>query len=309
MNPYLLRAGCKRPTVVGHRGACGLAPENTLDSFALAFDLGASVVELDVHLTRDKKLVVIHDDTLDRTTDARARWAARSCFVSDATLDELRELDAGHWFVDAFERKPLPPPHGPTEEELRRWLDAHALERYASGKVHVPTLEEVLELVRRRDGFANVELKSIPRFQEGVADAAVALVKQLQLEERVAFSSFDHRAVHRVKTLAPEIAAGALTVERLHEPARYVKELLGADTWLPSCVGEIDVIGFHSIAFEERGADGLDRSLVQSAHERGVSIFVWTENDPKRQKALVALGVDGIITDYPNRLSPESARA
>src|SRR5258706_16241295 len=104
MNPFL-RAAPRRPGLLccGHRGAMGLAPENTLESFELAFDLGADMVELDVHLTRDRKLVVIHDDTADRTTDARARLPGRRTFVSDLDLDELRALDAGRWFVESFE--------------------------------------------------------------------------------------------------------------------------------------------------------------------------------------------------------------
>jgi glycerophosphoryl diester phosphodiesterase len=279
----------------------GASPENTLESFELAFELGAPVVELDVHLTKDKKLVVIHDDTLDRTTDAAAR-GARGRPVSHATLDELRALDAGRWFTDALEKKPLPPPWGPTDEERRRHLDSAALARYASGQVRVPSLEDVLALAKRRDRFVNVELKAIPRFYEGLAAAAVEAVKAMKMEDRVVFSSFDHRTLVETKQLAPRIATGALTVERLHEPGRYVREFLAADAWLPGCVGEVDVIGFHSVAFEARGFAGLDASGVASAHAAGAAVVVWTENDPARQRALAQLGVDGIITDFPGRI-------
>src|SRR5688572_14978165 len=104
MNPYLRdRARPVRVANVGHRGAMGLRPENTLESFDLAFDLGAHMVELDVHLSKDGHPVVIHDDTLARTT------TGGRAFVSDLTLAELRALDAGRWFVDGLERLPPPP--------------------------------------------------------------------------------------------------------------------------------------------------------------------------------------------------------
>ena len=100
-NPFLKGAPRPpRPLVVGHRGAMGLRPENTLESFELAFDLGSDLVELDVHLTRDGQAVVIHDDTLERTTDVASRRArAGHVHVNDLTLKELQELDAGWWFT------------------------------------------------------------------------------------------------------------------------------------------------------------------------------------------------------------------
>lgn len=303
MNPYVLHRGPRaKPAVVGHRGACGLAPENTLESFELAWDLGALTIELDVHLTRDHQLIVLHDDTLDRTTDARARRGGRDHFVSDATLDEIRLLDAGRWFVEAVERRTVPAPFGPTDDERRRFLDPAALSRYASGQVHPPSLEEVLALAKKRGRGVNVELKAIPRFYDGLARAAVDLVKSARMEESVTFTSFDHRAVRECKRLAPGIPAGALTLERLHDPGRYVREIVGADAWVPGCVGEVDVFGFHSAAFAARGEAALDREGLESAHAAGVAVVVWTENDPARQGALARLGVDGIITDYPNRL-------
>lgn len=276
--------------IVGHRGAMGLAPENTLESFELAFDLGATMVELDVHLTRDGQLVVHHDDRVGRTTTGPL--AAKRPFVSDLTLEEIRSLDAGSW----FKAPALPPPHGPTPEERARHCDPATLARYASGRVKTPTLEAVLELVRRREAMVNVELKMIPRFYAGLTEAAVALVRAMKMEDHVVFSSFDHQAVARAKRLAPEIAGAVLEVSRLHEPGRYV-EAIGADAWNPGCIADMDSLGFGSVT----GA--LDRASVEEAHAHGVSVFPWTENDPARQKALRALGVDGVITDFPGRMT------
>src|SRR5919197_4354903 len=96
--------GVGRPLVVGHRGAMGYAPENTLASFELAVEQGADVVELDVHLSRDGQVVVIHDEQLDRTTDGRG-------LVGDRTLDELKRLDAGSWFDPRFAGQRIPTLH------------------------------------------------------------------------------------------------------------------------------------------------------------------------------------------------------
>lgn len=284
MNPFLRGAKRERPLIVGHRGAMGLAPENTLESFELAFDLGADMVELDVHVTRDGKLVVIHDDLLDRTTTLEG-W------VSDATLAEIRAADAGRWFVGAVERKLLPPHLAATSEERARYPHA----RYATG-VHPPSLEEVLDLVKRRGKTVNVELKMIPRFYAELVPLTIDLVRRKAMEDQVVLSSFDHQAIQRAKRLAPEIAGNALEVSRLASPGRYVATVLDADGWNPGCILDADTIGFGSVT----GA--LDAASVHEAHEHGVQVHVWTENDPERLAALARLGVDGIITDFPNRL-------
>lgn len=298
-----------RPLVVGHRGAMGLAPENTLESFELAFDLGADLVELDVHLTRDGHPVVFHDDTLERTTDlARRRPGGGRVHVSDLTLAELQELDAGRWFVEALEAAPASP-WGPTAAERRAHLDAAALARLASGRVRPPSLEEVLRLVARRDRRVNVELKMLPRAYAGLVEATVGLVRRLGVQDRVVLSSFDHAALAHAKRLAPELPAAALEVSRLWRPGRYVAEVLGGDGWNPGCVGEVDSIGFGSEAYAARGVAALDHAGVADAHAHGVQVHVWTANDEARLRGLVALGVDGIITDFPARLAAILAEA
>ena len=289
-----------RPLVVGHRGAMGLAPENTLESFELAFELGADMLELDVHPTRDGRLVVIHDDVLGRTTP----WAGPGAppFVADLTLAELAALDAGTWFVRALDRLP-PPPHGPTDDERRRWLDAGALARFSSGRVRPPALEDVLALVRRRDKLVNVELKLVPRRYPGLVEAVVTALRAAGAVERTVISSFDHQALALAKRLAPELPAAALCAERLAWPGRYVREHLGADGWNPGATGPYDTLGFGSVALARDGASALDAASVVEAHARGVAVYPWTVNDPEHLRLLVGLGVDGVITDYPHRLA------
>jgi glycerophosphoryl diester phosphodiesterase len=181
-----LLAPGSRPRVIGHRGAAGLAPENTLPSFSRALELEADglrvdAVELDVQLSRDRELVVIHDPDLDATTDGRGPVAA-------LTLAELRRLDAGS-----------------------RFSPEHAGAR-------IPTLREVLELVGR-ELLVNVEIKGHAVTDEiagGIEEQVAALVHALGLERRVIVSSFDPRALRHLLQLAPGIATASLYNERVH---------------------------------------------------------------------------------------------
>lgn len=148
----LLLAG--RPLVIGHRGYSQIAPENTLPSFKLAKSAGADLVELDYHHTKDGELIVIHDGTLDRTTDAVAKWGGSKISVESKTLAELKTLDAGKWFAPQF------------------------------AGTRLPTLAEALELIQA----GNVTL--IER-KGGDAAACVKLLTERQLINQVIVHSFD----------------------------------------------------------------------------------------------------------------------
>jgi glycerophosphoryl diester phosphodiesterase len=170
-----------RPLVIGHRGARGYRPENTLVAFELAADQGATWVELDVHLARDRQLVVIHDFLLERTTDGHG-------FVQAHTLDELKRLDAGAWFGDG----------------------------YAGARI--PTLDEALAWASRRGVGIDIEIKSGPIVYAGIEDAVVAAVHAAGMAEQVLVTSFDHAAVARVRQLDPDLATGVLYSARPVEP-------------------------------------------------------------------------------------------
>jgi glycerophosphoryl diester phosphodiesterase len=163
------------PLIIAHRGDSAHRPENTLAAFASALELGAELVEMDVQLSRDGVVVVIHDPTVDRTTNGRGR-------VREMTLRDLRRLSAGY-----------PVQFGST----------FAGER-------VPTLAEALALVRER-ARAMVEIKSdsVTEDEEsGIEALAVADVRRLGMEKDVALISFDRRALVRCRKLGPEIARG-----------------------------------------------------------------------------------------------------
>ena len=161
-----------RPLNFAHRGASHEAPGNTLAAFLLAAELGADGIELDVQLSRDGEMVVIHDFTLDATTDGHGP-------VADRTLDELKRLDAGSWFDPVF-----------------------------SGQ-RIPTLQEVVDAVGHRL-LLNVELKTGHLRDDGLAGAVVRFLEDNHLLDRVVVSSFNPLAIWRVRRLNPWIATGLL---------------------------------------------------------------------------------------------------
>ena len=163
-------------TVTAHRGFSGENPENTLAAFHAAIAAGADMVELDVHLTRDNELVVIHDDTLERTTDGKGN-------VADKTLAELKALDAGFRFNPRF-----------------------AGER-------IPTLTEVLDITRGRI-LVNIELKkgkNFPYTMEQLADRTLTVVEKAGMMDQVLFSSFDPAAVDRIRARNPRLPIAVIT--------------------------------------------------------------------------------------------------
>ncbi len=175
------------PAIQGHRGASGLAPENTLAAFQKAIELGADGMEMDLQLTRDGAVVVIHDDTLDRTTNGHGR-------VTDLTLAEVRQADAGGKFGRAF-----------------------------CGE-RVPTLGEVIALVKAGENDRvrlNLEIKfgeGRDGKPEGIEAAILAILRQGGFLDRVSVQSFYHPSVAKLKGMEPRIPAGLLVGERQHPP-------------------------------------------------------------------------------------------
>ncbi|MBV9354252.1 MAG: glycerophosphodiester phosphodiesterase [Chloroflexi bacterium] len=197
MGRLRLRARNGQPLVIAHRGASGERPENTLAAFDRAADLGAPWVELDVQLTRDDQPVVVHDPTLDRTTDGRGR-------VRDHTFAELERLDAGRWFASAY-----------------------AGER-------IPTLAAVLAWARRRGIRVDVEIKNGPIFYEGIVERVLATITATGTADQVLVTSFDHHAIAHLRQLDATIATGLLYAARPLDPVDLARRA-GADVVLPQC--------------------------------------------------------------------------
>lgn len=220
----------------GHRGACGYEPENTLRSVRKALELRANGIEVDVHWV-DGHLVVIHDDTLDRTTDGTGPVARKS-------FADLRSLDAG------------------------------------KGEC-LPTLKEVFDTVNRR-AIINVELKG-----PGTAAPVVHLIEHYVQTRGWQYhdflvSSFDHDQIGTAKRLCSEIRTGALIGKMPRDLAAFAEEL-----------------GAWSIHPGKRQATP---GLVADAHRRGLRVFVYTINQADEIARMTGLGVDGVFTDYPDRV-------
>jgi glycerophosphoryl diester phosphodiesterase len=161
----------------------------------------------------------------------------------------------------------------------------------------VPLLDDVLDLVKAKNKRAFVELKMQPRYYAQLAEHTVALVHAKKLEEHVVLISFDHQTLAAVKHASPGIVCGALCGQRLHQPARYVKEILGVEWWLHGAIGDVDAVGFASERHE------LDHLSFEECRSRGVKTAVWTVNQMAVMAAMSGLGVDGVISDEPELLA------
>ena len=180
--------GDKQMQIYAHRGSSGTHPENTIAAFKEAASLAVHGVEFDVHMTKDGELVVIHDETIDRTSNGTG-------YVKDMTLAELRKYDYGSWFSTDF------------KEEV------------------IPTLNEVLSIFQKTSHHINIELKTDIFPYYGIVEKVLVLINCLQLDSRVVISSFDHQAIRAVKKLAPHIETAALFMEVLIDPLEYVRTI------------------------------------------------------------------------------------
>lgn len=194
----------KQVKIWGHRGASAYAPENTLEAFALAEKMGADGVELDVQLTKDGEIVVIHDETIDRTSNG-------SGFVKDYTLKELQQFDFGVKFAG------------------RRAEEEEAEEKT---RVRIPTLEEVFRLLWPGTLTVNIELKTGIIQYEGLEEKVLQLSKRLGMENRVIYSSFHHPSLVKIKELNPSCKTGLLYCDGWIGVAGYARKL-GIDALHP----------------------------------------------------------------------------
>ena len=174
----------ERPLVWAHRGASGYLPENTMEAYEKAVELGADGIELDVHLSKDGKIVVIHDEKLERVSDGKG-W------VKDLTLEELRRFN-----------------YNRMKPQLA----------YA----HIPTLEEVYDYIRPTGKTINVELKTGIVFYPGLEEMVVRLTKDMGMEEQVLYSSFNHYSCKKLMELNPQAYVGFLCADGGIDQVQYV---------------------------------------------------------------------------------------
>jgi len=225
---------------IAHRGASGTFPENTLSAFRAAIDAGADMCELDVQLTRDGAVVVIHDDTVERTTDGKGE-------VAKLTLEELKRLDAGVKFKG-----------GAIKGE------------------RIPTLDEVFEITGGKCGL-NIELKAA-----GVENQVAQIMQARNAFGDSIVSSFDWDYLKKIQQLHFNIRVGLLAEEK---PVDLM----------------MNAVAMRAHSINPRW-DMVTADLCKAAHERGLMVYTWTVDADARMRALIECGVDGIMTNYPERL-------
>jgi glycerophosphoryl diester phosphodiesterase len=233
----------RKPWIIAHRGASAHAPENTLEAFQRAVELGAPFIETDLHLTRDARLVAIHDRVLQRTTNGVGA-------VREHTLAELRRLDAGLWFDRKF------------------------------GGQRIPTLEEVLAFGREHDVAFYLEIKYEADW--GMHRVLVAAIQAAGAPAGTVVISFDPGALAAVRELDASITTGLLSERSGGDLVKMALE-----------VGARQICPRH---------DTVTRELVDGAHAENLHVATWTVNEPADMLAMIALGVDGVMTDVPDRL-------
>jgi glycerophosphoryl diester phosphodiesterase len=281
----------------GHRGARGLAPENTLAGFARALEVGVSTLELDVVVTRDGVVVASHDPLLnpDLTRDTRGAWlAAPGPAIVSLSLAELRAYDVGRLRPGSAVAQRFP------RQEPR---DGERL----------PTLADVFALAAQAPHVRfNVETKLDPRHPDrtpapaAFADAVLAVARAAGVLERLSVQSFDWRTLRHVRAVAPAVETACLTVQQPLED----NVQRGRAAASPALAG-LDADDFDDVpalvaaagcrTWSPHAAD-LTPELLAAARRHGLRTIPWTVNEPAAIGALIDAGVDGLISDYPDRV-------
>lgn len=232
------------PKIVGHRGARGLAPENTLPGILAAAKHGVTYFEVDAKLTSDGEVIIMHDATLERTTDGTGE-------VAKTSFADIRKVDAGKPFPD-------------------------------QGKVQIPTLVELLDLLIAHKWGINIEIKPCPGRERETAAAVCAIVDKHWPKdwEPPLLSSFSMDSLDEAKKVAPHLPRGYLCEE-----------------FTP---GWQDVVKGLACATLNLNTNKLGPADLAAAKETGLPILVWTVNDPARATELLAAGVTAVITDRPD---------
>lgn len=286
--------------VQGHRGARGLAPENTLAAFARALTIGVSTLEFDVGISSDSIVVVTHNPRLEPETTRRSdgTWlSATGPAIRTLNIKDLGAYDVGRIKPGS------------------RYAERFSNQTPADGS-RIPTLKEVIELVLQSGNEKvrlNIEAKLDPtkpdltHGPEKFASAILDVVLQAGMTSRVTIQSFDWRVLQEVQRRAPKVETSYLTVQQ-----RWLDNLRIGETGPSPWTAGFDIDNFDgSIPRLVKEAGGrvwspyhreINPAQVKEAHDLDLTVKVWTVNEEKRMKALIEMDVDGIITDYPDRL-------
>lgn len=230
--------------IFAHRGASAYAPENTVEAFALAMEQGADGIELDVQMTKDGQVVVIHDETIDRVSDGTGA-------VRDYTL-----------------------------EELKKFHFSNHMENYEN--VVIPTLKEVLDLIKLSNMMLNIELKTGIYWYPNLEEKTMELVKEAGMEDRVIYSSFNHYSIKKILELNPHAECAFL----------YSDVILNVDKYAKNA----GVCGLHPAVYHLKMAE-----FLKEYQESGLKVRVWTVNKKEDMEKFIKADLEAVITNYPDK--------
>jgi len=248
-------------THISHRGASGEAPENTTEAFKIAVEkYRTEVLEMDVHSSKDGVIVVIHDRTLERTTNGKGK-------VKEHTYEELKRLDAGYWFK---------------KNENDIYL-------YRGKFITIPSLKEVIE---NFPGLKfNIEVK---QRKPSIEQTVINIIREMGLTNKVILGSSNVLVSRKLKKLAPEIASFC---NRWDVILFYILNKLGLSFFYRPKHQAIQTTA-HTIFI-----NNVQPSMINTAHKKGMLFHVWTINDESDMEKYLNMGVDGVMTDYPDKLT------
>ncbi len=262
--------------ICAHRGARSIAPENTLLSMKTARDCGAHCLETDVQMSKDGKLVIFHDNSLERTTDIGSNifFTDRKIFnISQFTFEELNRLDAGTWFLEND-------PFGTVKSNTLTNTDIAIIK-----KQRIPLLEEILEYSKKYSFPVNIEIKDpgTPEVDIDIVDNVMKTLRKTQTTDLVLISSFQHEYLRRVRELDKDINM-AFLVKKQHPEnlIQYLKDL--------------SVAAYHP----KESLCSID--LITTLQNSGIRVNAWTINNMNKAKEFLKHGV-GVITDWPQLLT------
>ena len=245
---------------IAHRGGLGLSPENTIVSFQRAIKEGADILELDIRSTSDSILVLLHDETVDRTTNGKGR-------ISELTLKEAKRLNAGY-----------------------RWTKNDSLSfPFRTLNIKIPTFNEFL--TNFKDYKLNIEIKQHDNF---IAKKLCESIKENQIQANVVIGSFNDEVLDEFRFHCPDVATS---------PGRdEIRTFYGFSyVYLDKFYSPKSDV--YQLPEFFRTTHVLTERLVNAAKQKNIPIFVWTVNDPDEMRRFIEMGLNGIITDYPDRLS------
>ncbi|OJF94150.1 glycerophosphodiester phosphodiesterase [Alkalibacterium sp. 20] len=252
------------PLVIAHRGGKAIAPENTLAAFRNAAELDVDILEYDVHITADGHLVVIHDDTVDRTTNGSGR-------VNEMTLEEIKALDAGYQFKDA-------------KGDFV----------FRNSGVKIPTVQEVFSEFNDKKHLIEIKDSNDPVMYGDLIDEMWNEIQKFDMKDKVLIASFDHDINLRFQDVSNgEVAIGA-GEEETRQFVTMHKAFLNA-LYRPKAAA-------FQLPTEQEGFNLADWKLIRGANSRGMHVYYWTINEEDMMEKLIDLGADGIMTDNPRLL-------